>query len=148
MGSPPSRGAADHYAPGDFNINCSMCGLKMKFSEAVQNWQGLYRHVKCNEPRPQQDFVHSINSLEMAVPITQIMGEVDLLVCDLNGLSAIPDVAIPDCSLPNNPNWDSSIWQPFYPIPGGPAEVFLTTNGGSSIAADGSFGIDRLLVKD
>lgn len=75
MGSPPSRGAADYWSPGDWNIICSICGTKMKFSQAVQNWQGQWRHPRCNEPRHPQDFVHAINSQEMAIPSPQKMGE-------------------------------------------------------------------------
>lgn len=99
MGSPPNRGAADRYSPGDFNIDCSICGLKMKFFEAVQNWQGLYRHPKCNEPRPAQDFVHSINSLEMAVPFVQKAGEIDLQICTFNGISSIAGYSIAGCMI-------------------------------------------------
>jgi hypothetical protein len=75
----------------------------MKFSHAVQNWQGQWRHPKCDEERHPQDFVHSRNAQEMAIPYPQYPGEAYAEACDLNGISAIPNLAIPDCSIPDNP---------------------------------------------
>jgi len=66
-----ARGPEDRFVPGDWNIYCSICDTKLKFGEAVRNWQGMWRHVKCNEERPPQDFVHSINSREMTIPVAQ-----------------------------------------------------------------------------
>jgi len=100
MGSPPSRGPEDYFSAGDWNLYCSICGSKMKMSGAVRNWQGMWRHPWCNEPRPEQDFVHSINSREMAIPVAQKMGEIDVQICTFNGLSAIPGYALPGCSIP------------------------------------------------
>jgi|SRR5580700_2847295 hypothetical protein len=95
-----ARGPYDYYRPGDWNIICSICGTKLKFGDAVQNWQGQWRHVRCNEERPPQDFVHSINSREMAIPVVQKMGEIDVQICTFNGISAIPGYALPGCSIP------------------------------------------------
>lgn len=100
MGSPPSPGPEDYFAPGDWNIYCSICGSKLKFSKAVQNWQGMWRHVWCNEPRHPQDFVHAINTQEMAIPVSQKMGEAYELICTFNGLSCMPGGAMPGCSIP------------------------------------------------
>lgn len=80
MGSPPARGAADYWSAGDWNIICSVCGTKLKFSQAVRNWQGMWRHPKCNEPRHPQDFVHARNAQEMAIPYPQYPGEIDINV--------------------------------------------------------------------
>lgn len=103
MGSPPGRYAADRWAPGDWNITCAMCGMKMKAGEAVQNWQGTWRHVRCNEPRPAQDFVHAIRQPEMTVPFNQNMAEAFITnICNLNGISGIPGYAMPGCSIPGN----------------------------------------------
>lgn len=98
MGSTPIS-PEDYFAPGDWNILCSMCGQKMKFSEAVQNWQGQWRHPRCNEPRHPQDFVHSINSPEMTIPVSQKMGEIDVQICTFNGISGIVGYAIAGCSI-------------------------------------------------
>lgn len=100
MGAPPGRTSADRWAPGDWNINCSICGWKMKAGEAVQNWQGNWRHTWCNEPRQPQDFVHALNIKEMQVPFVQKMGEADIQICLLNGITALPGWAIPGCMLP------------------------------------------------
>lgn len=135
----PTRGPEDYFQPGDWNLICSMCGTKGKMSQMVQNWQGMWRHVRCNEPRHPQDFVHALNSQEMVVPVVQKMGEGDVLFCALNDISAVPGVALPGCMLPGNPNWDSSTWAPGSPIPGGPTVLVedsgqaITTGGGQPI---------------
>lgn len=100
-------GEADYFAPGDFNINCSMCGAKMKASEAVKNWQGQWRHPKCNEPRQPQDFVRGVPE-NMTPPFTQVAGQVFVGVCSPNGMTALPDVGTGDCMLPDyrSPSYD------------------------------------------
>lgn len=70
MGS-PSRGRADFFAPGDWNIACSMCGRKRKASYMVRNWQGLYRCPEHNEPRQPQDFARGVKDI-MTVPWAQL----------------------------------------------------------------------------
>lgn len=99
MGSPPGRSHSDRWVPGDWNVNCSMCGMKMKAGEAVHNWQGTWRHKKCNEPRPAQDFVHAIRQPEMVVPWTQKMAEADVQICTLNGISSIAGYSVGGCWL-------------------------------------------------
>src|ERR1700719_2467689 len=103
-------GEADYFSPGDWNIICSICGSKMKFSQAVQNWQGQYRHPHCNEPRHPQDFVQAIKSSEMAIPVPQNMGEIDILICTLNGTSAVSGLAVAGCMVAGNSNADASVW--------------------------------------
>lgn len=75
----PGQNAEDYWVPGTWNIICSICGTKLKFSEAVQNWQGMWRHPKCDEPRHPQDFVHAINSQEMAIPFPQKETTIDVI---------------------------------------------------------------------
>lgn len=100
MGSPPSRGPKDYFAPGDWNVICSICGTKGKMSQMVQNWQGAWRHPHCDEPRHPQDFVHSLNLQgEMAVPVVQKMGEADVQICTFNGRSAIVGYAMAGCAI-------------------------------------------------
>lgn len=63
-------GPADYYADGEWNLVCSMCGRKMKSHEAIKNWQGMWRHVRCNEPRQVQDFVRAVPD-DQTVPFSQ-----------------------------------------------------------------------------
>lgn len=51
---------ADFLRLGDWNAVCSMCNGKFKASELKKHWQGMYRCVKCWEPRHPQDFVRSV----------------------------------------------------------------------------------------
>lgn len=87
---------------GDWNVACSMCGRKLKASQAVKNWQGQYRCPEHNEPRQPQDFVRAVPDVQ-SVPFSQPETDIDIYVCSINGVSAIPDEAIPDCSIPDNP---------------------------------------------
>lgn len=98
----PTKGKADYYDPGDWNVACSMCGRKFKASQMVRNWQGLWRCREHNEPRQPQDFVRAIPDVQ-AVPFAQPETDIDIEFCSLNGVSAIPDAALPDCSIPDNP---------------------------------------------
>jgi hypothetical protein len=95
----PSRGAADYFKEGDWNVACSMCGRKGKSSEMVKNWQGLYRHPWHDEPRQPQDFARGVKDI-MTVPFAQ--PEIDAFVtfCSFNGRSAYPGWAEPGCSVP------------------------------------------------
>lgn len=72
-------GSEDFFAPGDWNIICSICGTKLKAGEAVQNWQGMWRHPKCNEPRQPQDFVMPLPQKEMSIPFTQKDGDPNII---------------------------------------------------------------------
>lgn len=98
----PAKGRADFFVPGDWNYACSMCGRKRKASELVRNWQGLYRCPEHNEPRQPQDFSRGVLD-DMTVPFQLSESDVFVQICTLNGISAIPDEALPDCSIPNNP---------------------------------------------
>lgn len=69
---PTAIGPEDYFKPGDWNVICSICGTKGKASEMEKNWQGAYRHPKCNEPRHPQDFVRGLKTPEMAVPFAQL----------------------------------------------------------------------------
>lgn len=61
------------------------------------NWQGTWRHVRCNEPRPAQDFVHAIRQPEMQVPFVQKMAEADIQICTLNGISSVAGYSVAGC---------------------------------------------------
>jgi hypothetical protein len=64
-------GPADFYAPGEWNVICSICGRKMKSGDAVKNWQGMWRHRRCNDVRQPQDFVRVLPD-DQTVPFAQL----------------------------------------------------------------------------
>lgn len=97
----PVRGPADQLQLGTWNIACSMCGRKLKASEAVRNWQGMWRCPRHNEARHPQDFVRGVQDVQ-TVPFAQPQLDDNVQICTLNGISAIPDLALPDCSIPDN----------------------------------------------
>jgi len=97
----PTKGSADYYKEGDWNIACSICGRKLKASEAVKNWQNFYRHPWHDEPRQPQDFARGVKDL-IAVPFSQPETDTFIQTCSMNGLSAIPGLAIPGCMTPGN----------------------------------------------
>jgi hypothetical protein len=97
----PVKGRADYLELGDFNAACSMCGRKRKASEMVKNWQGYYRCREHNEVRHPQDFVRGVQDIQTP-PWVQPQTDFDIAVCTLNGVSAIPGWALPDCSIPGN----------------------------------------------
>lgn len=101
----PIKGRADYWSPGDYNASCSMCGRKRKASTMVKNWQGLYRCPEHNEPRQPQDFARGVKDV-MTVPWAQKETDVLTYVCTPNGQSALPDVGIPDCMIPDNTFYD------------------------------------------
>lgn len=98
----------DYYARGDWNAVCSLCGGVFKASELIKHWQGMWRCKKCWEPRHPQDFVRAPHDVQ-TVPFVQPQLDIDIEVCTLNGVSAIPDLAQPDCSIPDNPTFDLSV---------------------------------------
>jgi hypothetical protein len=101
----PTKGTADYYKEGDWNVSCSMCGRKLKASEAVKNWQGMYRHPWHDEPRQPQDFARGVKDL-IAVPFSQPETDNQLLVCSLNRQSGVPGFGMPGCMIPGNTYFD------------------------------------------
>lgn len=97
----PIKGRADYLELGDWNASCSMCGRKRKASQLVRNWQGLYRCPEHNEIRQPQDFVRNVKDV-MSVPWSQPQEDTYVLLCTINGRSAIPGWAYPGCSIPGN----------------------------------------------
>lgn len=104
----PTKGRADFLQLGDWNVACSMCGRKRKASTMVQNWQGMWRCPEHNEPRQPQDFVRAVPDVQ-SVPFAQLETDIDIIFCSFNGASAIPDLALPDCSIPDNPAFDLTL---------------------------------------
>ena len=97
-----SKGARDYFLFGDWNIACSMCGRKRKFSELVKNWQGLYRCPEHNEPRHPQDFVRGEADIQTA-PVVQDQIDLQVNFCTPTGNSALPSFAVPGCMIPGLP---------------------------------------------
>jgi hypothetical protein len=91
------RGPADYLELGDWNATCSMCGAKEKASKMVRNWQGLYRHPRCNEPRQPQDFVRGVQDIQTP-PWAQPQRDINIGVCSLNGLTDIVGWAEAGCA--------------------------------------------------
>ena len=97
MGYPP-RGHADFLAPGDYNARCSICAQKYKASELVQNWMGMYRCQRCNEPRQPQDFVRGVQDV-ITVPWSQPTLSEYVQICTFNGQSAVCGYSIAGCMI-------------------------------------------------
>lgn len=105
MGTTPQKGQANYYSPGDFNAVCSMCGKKRKASWLERNWQGLYRCPEHNEPRQPQDFVRGVKDVQ-STPWAQVPQGIFVQICTINSQSAVPDIGVPDCMVPDNTIYD------------------------------------------
>jgi hypothetical protein len=53
-------GAADYYAPGQWNFRCQECYKKLKSGEALRRWDNLWVGPECYEIRNPQDFQRGI----------------------------------------------------------------------------------------
>jgi hypothetical protein len=94
-------GQADFLRLGDWNADCSMCGLKFKASALKRHWQGQWRCVKCWEPRQPQDFVRNVvddTSVPWAQPDNSTF--IDPYSCTVQSSSSVADDAAADCSTP------------------------------------------------
>jgi len=74
-----ARGPQDYFEGGTWNIYCSVCGKKLKFSQARRHWQGMWRCEECWEPRPMQDFATAIRVKEMVIPYPQEESLTDII---------------------------------------------------------------------
>ncbi len=52
-------GAADYYAPGDFNRICDRTGYKVKASRTQKEWNNMIVRRESWEPRQPQDLIRS-----------------------------------------------------------------------------------------
>lgn len=96
----PGSGRADHLELGSYNAVCYQCGRKRKALTLVKNWQGFYVCPEHNEPRQPQDFVRAVPDVQTP-PWTQPMpADVFRNYCSPEGVSAIPEFAIPGCAIP------------------------------------------------
>jgi hypothetical protein len=93
-------GTADYLDLGDWNATCYECGRKKKASYLRKHWQGYYVCPEHWEPRQPQDFVRSVPD-NMTVPWAQPQEDVFINpLCNLEGQSAVPDMAMPNCAIP------------------------------------------------
>jgi len=127
----------DFFGPGDWNAICSMCGRKRKASSMVRNWQGMYRCREHNENRHPQDFVQGVQE-HITPPWTQPPKDIEIYFCSLEGLSAIPDYAMPDCMIPDS----YGSFGVYYPPVNPPVEL-CTIEGSTSIP---SFAVPGCLI--
>lgn len=53
-------GSADHYASGQYNFYCDLCGRKNKSGDAMKTWDNHYVCSHHKEVRNPQDFVKGV----------------------------------------------------------------------------------------
>lgn len=96
----PGKGRADFWAGGDWNTVCYQCGRKRKATYLKRHWQGYYVCPEHWEERQPQDFVRGVQDIQTP-PWTQPMpADVFVPVCTTEGISAMPELAIPGCMIP------------------------------------------------
>lgn len=95
--------ARTNFVLGEWLAQCFRCGLKRHASEMRKQWQGYWVCPEHWEPRQPQDFVRGVPDNPSA-PWQQPKAEVYVgpQFCTPVDKMALPDYAIPDCSLPNN----------------------------------------------
>ena len=94
----PGRGEADYLRLGDYNAVCFECGAKRKASELKKYWQGYYDCPEHWEERQPQDFVRGLPD-NHTVPWAQPQSDAFVLVCTMQGISAMPGLAYPGCMI-------------------------------------------------
>lgn len=60
-------GNANHFAPGQWNFYCDICGAKGKSGDAQKTWDNHYVCSKHKEARNPQDFVRGVKD-DQSVP--------------------------------------------------------------------------------
>ena len=96
----PTKGPADFLELGTWNVACSICGRKAKANTLERNWQGLYRHPRCNEPRQTQDFVRGVKddpSVPFAQPELTVFATTPF--CNIYEVAAYAGVAAAGCAI-------------------------------------------------
>lgn len=90
------------FAEGDWKAQCFRCGGSYLASMLRKEWQGYYVCQRCWEPRHPQDFVKGVPD-DPSVPWTQPdnWAYVGPNYCTPDGKTAIPGLATPNCSIPN-----------------------------------------------
>jgi hypothetical protein len=102
MAQPP-KGRADYLNLGDYNTVCFECGRKRKASTLKRHWQGYYVCPEHWEPRHPQDFVRGLPDIQTPPWAQPMPADQFVLTCTLEGVSAIPELAMPGCMIPGRP---------------------------------------------
>ena len=91
------------YQGGDWNATCFLCGAKRKASTLKKHWKGYWVCENHWEERHTQDYVRPVQDVQ-TVPWSQPQwnNDIHIYVCDINGRSAIPALAIGGCMMPGN----------------------------------------------
>ena len=90
-----------YYKEGSWNLSCDWCGEKIKASDARKTWDGFYVCPEHWEPRQPLDFLKGIKD-NQNVPFSRPQPPDNFItqLCTINGLSAVPNLAVPGCSIP------------------------------------------------
>ena len=64
-----SRGPADYYAEGQWNVRCQECSVKCKSNEVRKRWDGLLVCWRCFEVRNPQDYVRGVRD-DQSIPFS------------------------------------------------------------------------------
>ena len=97
-------GIADYYANGQWNAYCDFCGKKQKSSAMVKTWENRYVCRSHKEVRNPQDFLRAVperQQLPWTNPKPPDIFVQPVLYCTPNGVTAVPDFAVPGCAIPN-----------------------------------------------
>lgn len=91
------------WTSGEWNTLCDLCGFKYKSSDLRQRWDGLMVCRKDWETRHPQEMMRPIPD-QAKLPWTRPEAT-DIFVtgslCTLSGRQAVPDMAVPNCAIPN-----------------------------------------------
>jgi len=105
-----------YYKSGGWNVTCDWCGEKKKNDQVKKTWDGFYVCFKHWEPRQPLDFLKGIAD-KQSVPFSRPAPPDSYITptCTTYGLSAIPNYAVPGCSIPNNINIPEQTDYPVFP---------------------------------
>lgn len=98
--STPPKGRADYLELGDWNALCYECGAKFKASDLIRHWQGYYVCRQHWEPRHPQDFARGVQDVQTPSWTQPVPADQFVVTCTLEGMSAIPYLAMPGCMIP------------------------------------------------
>lgn len=90
-----------YWKSGLYNTICDVCGFKYKSSELKQRWDGLMVCPEDWEQRHPQELIRPIQD-QNRLPWTRPEGtDVYITACTPWGRQAVPDLAQPDCAVPD-----------------------------------------------
>lgn len=119
-----TKGGRDFLELGTYNLFCAYCGRKRKANELVMDDEfarKLYVCPKHRDLRQPQEFARGVKE-DLNVPFTQPpLTNFVTNICTLEGRSALPGLAIPNCMIPS-----------FNPPPPDPLFGYVEINPGKS----------------